>query len=496
MAGVRSTPEPNGKYKAWFTDARGKRRHFVGTRSKAGTLHIAQRKEDDSRQIRLGYRPAPTSADKHLAMTFADATAEYIAWGKAQGGRGGRAWSTKHAQNIETKLTDWQRELGLDTLADLHDGILAKVEGVLRDFAAKGRAAKTMENRVEPLRGFCRWAVKRGFLADDPLRIRTRYDVTPRETRRALTEDEIKRLLTAASDGWRRLVYEVALCSGLRAGELRSLRRTDLDTERGGFVLSAAWTKNRRDGFQPLPAALVKKLADFAASGEADRLYRQYPPRQRETPTEPLLYLPDNTSRMFALDREKAGIPKQAFGGRVDFHALRVWYVTGVLEVGAGLKEAQTLARHATPGLTLNVYGRARDARLAALAELLGETVQAASKAAETAEANAESAALLPKQAAGAEGLDVSTITPKGNGKEEWWRRWESNPRPVTVQRRLLRAVVCLLFVAASHPDRQAYDLASPNALLAFAPSNGKEKASLLAVVDQPPQAGTGRRAT
>jgi hypothetical protein len=126
---------------------------------------------------------------------------------------------------------------------------------------------------------------------------------------------------------------------------------------------------------------------------------------------------------MFALDRDKAGIPKRAFGGRVDFHALRVWYVTGVLEVGAGLKEAQTLARHATPGLTLNVYGRARDARLAALAERLGETVQAAAETAEAAETNPECAVLLPKRAAGAEGLDVSSITPKGKGKEEKWRK-------------------------------------------------------------------------
>jgi len=439
MAGVRSKPEPNGKFKAWFTDARGRRRHFVGTHARADTLRIAQRKEDEARQIRLGYRPAPTSADRHRAMRFADAADEYRAWGESQGGRGGRPWSAVHARKIKTKLAFWQAELGLDTLADLHDGILPKVEAALREVAAKGRAGRTIENQIEPLRGFCRWAAKRGYLADDPLRTRTRYDVTPRETRRALTAEEVGRLLNVA-DGWRRLVYETALCSGLRAGELRALRRADLDTERGGFVLSGAWTKNRRDGFQPLPAALVKKLADFAASGEADDLYRHFPPRQRETPTEPLLYLPDNTSRMFALDRERAGIPKRAFGGRVDFHALRVAYVTGVLEAGAGLKEAQTLARHATPGLTLNVYGRAREERLAAVAERLGETILATAEAAETAESDAERAVLLPKVAAGAEGLDVSAIAASAKANAGWWRRGESNPRPVTAQPGPLRA--------------------------------------------------------
>ncbi|MFO7900489.1 MAG: tyrosine-type recombinase/integrase [Planctomycetota bacterium] len=115
-------------------------------------------------------------------------------------------------------------------------------------------------------------------MADHPLKHRTRYDQSPQTKRRALTPDEIRRLLDAAR-GWRRLVYEVALCSGLRAKELRSLRRSDLDTERGGLVLHAVWTKNRKDGFQPLPSVLVEELRAFAESGEAAQLYRGYVPR-------------------------------------------------------------------------------------------------------------------------------------------------------------------------------------------------------------------------
>ena len=65
MAGVRKKPNPGGKYHGWFVDAIGKRKFFTGTHNKAETLRIAERLEDEHRQIRLGYRPVPRSTDKH-----------------------------------------------------------------------------------------------------------------------------------------------------------------------------------------------------------------------------------------------------------------------------------------------------------------------------------------------------------------------------------------------------------------------------------------------
>jgi hypothetical protein len=62
-------------------------------------------------------------------------------------------------------------------------------------------------------------------------------------------------------------------------------------------------------------------------------------------------------------------------GGKIDFQAIRVSYVTFVLEAGANPKEAQALARHATAHLTMNVYARARSERLAEVAEKVGEVI-------------------------------------------------------------------------------------------------------------------------
>ncbi|HCR19767.1 MAG TPA: hypothetical protein DIU35_20010 [Candidatus Latescibacteria bacterium] len=55
--------------------------------------------------------------------------------------------------------------------------------------------------------------------------------------------------------------------------------------------------------------------------------------------------------------------------------ALRVAYINLVLESGAKVKEAQTLARHATPELTINVYGWARKERLSEVVEQMAKSV-------------------------------------------------------------------------------------------------------------------------
>ena len=89
-----------------------------------------------------------------------------------------------------------------------------------------------------------------------------------------MTTDEILLLLEAAPEE-RRLLYEVAFLSGLRANELSQLRVSHLDVERCGLDLEAEWTKNRKAGFQPLPRLLITTLCDFVAKGSAGKMYER-----------------------------------------------------------------------------------------------------------------------------------------------------------------------------------------------------------------------------
>ena len=90
-------------------------------------------------------------------------------------------------------------------------------------------------------------------------------------------------------------------------------------------------------------------------------------------PPYPLLFVRTHVARSMAEDLEAAGIPKATPADPVDFHALHVAYVCLVIEAGASVKEAQELARHSTPNLTLNVYARAQSQRLQELTERVAD---------------------------------------------------------------------------------------------------------------------------
>ena len=86
--------------------------------------------------------------------------------------------------------------------------------------------------------------------------------------------------------------------------------------------------------------------------------------------------MPSHTARAIDADLEAAGIEKWTSKGKLDFHAIRVAFVNFVFESNASVKEAQALARHATPDLTMNVYGRTRDDRLSQVVEDVAEELK------------------------------------------------------------------------------------------------------------------------
>ena len=92
----------------------------------------------------------------------------------------------------------------------------------------------------------------------------------------------------------------------------------------------------------------------------------------------PSCTLPLGLARRFTQDLAHLGIAKEAIGGKLDFHATRVTYINLVIEAGASVKEAQVLARHATPALTLGVYRRTRESRLH---EVVGQVAQTLERA-------------------------------------------------------------------------------------------------------------------
>lgn len=384
------TLHPKWRYR--IVDWQGFRKTFTGTTNRRETERLAAVAEADQEAIRKGWRTPPKKAEKPRSV--AAVISEYLEWGTAQGGRGGRPWAKDHVRKRRSHLRWWVERLGLRLISDLHQS-LARVEKVLREERKAGSAGKTVRNKVEALGAFCRWAKLRGFLEHDPLEGMAAFDASPVSQRRAASPEEIASLL-ACCDAKRRRCYEVALCTGLRANELRSLRVRNLDVSRGGLVLEAEWTKNRKRGFQPAPAWLLEELAkDAVGRGDDERL----------------LYVPYIPSRDLEKDLKRAGLSKWGPGGKLDFHSLRVTFLTLVDGAGAGVKDAQELGRHSTPQMTFERYVKPKQARLSGITEAVGSVVRPASTISAQLPRSPSKNARLDRGLAGAEG---GTRTPTG----------------------------------------------------------------------------------
>jgi integrase len=379
-------PVMHPKWRVTIRDHRGRRRMVTLGVNKAHSQRHADQLEQREREIRIGVRPPPEPENRRDNRPFDDVSDEYMVWGMMQGGRRGLPWDDEHARKKEKDLQFWREALGLATMDDAAD-CLPKVEAECKKMFEAGNSGKTVSNRVQNLRARFRWCCRRRYLKENPLLELGRFNSEPTYVRRAMTVEEFSRLLSGCAPH-RRLLYEVAACSGLRANELRRLEPADLDRHNCALRVDRMIDKGRVARTQFIPAALMERLAAFVESGDAGNLYARIYRRQGQRPTArtppeaPLLYVPYNTATMLKRDLDAAGVAFETKEGRLDFHALRTAYVNFLLDVGAAPKELQDLARHQTLEMTMNTYGRTRTARKRSLVEALGEMLFAPAAAA------------------------------------------------------------------------------------------------------------------
>jgi len=273
----------------------------------------------------------------------------------------------------------------------LHDLDPVAVDRFLTDLARKKKHSGITRNEyITSIKSLTKWAVTFRRMKDDPLaglRVAERRGMEPAHPRRALTMEEIAHLLDSAErrplielqtirigprrgkavakvkpdtkakalrkGRERRLVYLLAVWTGLRRNEIRQLTWGDirLDTLPGHILLRARTTKSKRADSLPIHEQLADEL-------RAWRL-RNAGPDDCVVSTVPHM-------KTLRADLAFAGIPYKDEAGRyVDFHSLRVSLSTMLAAHKVSQRAAQALMRHTDPRLTAAVY---TDERLLPLA--------------------------------------------------------------------------------------------------------------------------------
>ena len=176
-----------------------------------------------------------------------------------------------------------------------------------------------------------------------------------RRDRRALSVEQLRKLLDSTRQGpelkgmtgpERAMLYRLAVETGLRAGELRSLTHSsfDFDSNPATVTVAAAYSKHRREDTLPLRPELAKELQQFLVHMAPAVLVFKMPDRRQ-------------TGLMFRADIKAAGITYCDDAGRAsDFHSLRHTFISNLAAGGVHPKVAQALARHSTITLTMDRY--------------------------------------------------------------------------------------------------------------------------------------------
>ena len=258
-------------------------------------------------------------------------------------------WQDISGSRIEKFIAHLRKDKVLET--SMIDPVTKQPETRVK----RGISAQTYNFYLQAIQQFCRWMVQDRRAAESPIehmkKINVRMD--RRHDRRALEPEEVQALLAVAIDAETRfgmggydraLLYRLAVETGLRASEMRSLRVSSFDFDEKTVTVKAAYSKNRQDATIPLKNETAELLKNTFAN---------------KTPKTAAFTMPTGNylAKMLKEDLEEAGIEYQDDSGRfVDFHALR--HTAGSLLAASGVhpKVAQSIMRHSDINLTMSRY--------------------------------------------------------------------------------------------------------------------------------------------
>ncbi|MGA5159675.1 site-specific integrase [Streptomyces pseudogriseolus] len=194
---------------------------------------------------------------------------------------------------------------------------------------------------------------------------------TPRPRRfDPLTADEARQFLNTTQGHRLNALFELALHTGLRKGELLGLRWEDLDLDRGTAAVRRTLQRTSTGGLTTLPTktrASERRIAVPTRCLQSLKHHHEQQQREREaagttwqhnghvfTTLQGRPIDPTNLTRTFTTLLSKAGLR------RIRFHDLRHSTATLLLEQGVELVVIKELLGHAHIGVTATVYAHVR----------------------------------------------------------------------------------------------------------------------------------------
>ncbi len=183
---------------ARYRDGEGRRREVsTRCRDKASARQVLADLVKRAEQVRAGIiTPQQLRTADHSSVPIGEHVAACLEHLKAKTVRGKRV-SEKHRYNVRRQLERLVEECGYSWLRDITRDSMVRWMNRAEDECMGARTRNTYRSAIM---AFCNWCVETDRLAANPLEGLCKADVRSdrRRVRRALTEDELRRLLKAA----------------------------------------------------------------------------------------------------------------------------------------------------------------------------------------------------------------------------------------------------------------------------------------------------------
>jgi site-specific recombinase XerD len=265
----------------------------------------------------------------------------------------------RHVQGVGMRV---RRILDFARMRRISDLSLSGVQEAVARVRQK-RSQATTNAYIQAMKTFAKWLwrdkrAREHYLIDLAMKD-SKHD--RRHIRRLLSADDALKVIEVAEraptprggDGQpglrgadRAMLYRIALGTGFRAKELRTLlpERFRLDDDPPTITVLACYSKNRQEAVQPISAALADQIRPWLAC------------KPRGKPVFEGMKI--RTAELLRRDLKAAGVPYRTDDGVVDFHSFRGDYISALVASGASVKTCQVLARHADPSLTIGIYAK------------------------------------------------------------------------------------------------------------------------------------------
>jgi integrase len=340
--------QPNGKYAVCFMlDGRPR------FRTVEGDLDAAR-----SARARLAIAAQAGLLPVCPRLTFATVAARWLERLETMVAVGERRVRTleSHRYHLDRHLL---RELGRRRIATI---TVEDIAGLIGSLAGDGRAPRTIAGALATLGSILRYALRRGYITDNPLR-RLEAGERPRpapRARRALGQDEIARLLAACAPRYRLLIV-TALYTGMRISELLALNWADVDFGAGVIHVRAQLSRAHHGvPARRVPPKTAAAIRDIPLVAQLSALLRDQRQTARFADCGDYVFATGNGTPLGHRNVESRALQRAAAAAGLEavrFHDLRHTFASNlIIDLGLDVAQVSRILGHASVTTTLNIY--------------------------------------------------------------------------------------------------------------------------------------------